>query len=96
MISGRDANAIATTFVVSGMEPVRLVVHRDDGSWDFLCGTTVEAPFLLTVHASHMFDEFPELAELASLPCGYQAWRDERGDAWTTEPYDEEPSGPRG
>ena len=84
--------SIASTFVLGGMEPLRLVIHRSDGSWDFLCNTTDDAQFLVAVHADHVFDRFPaDLADLRRLPPGFLAERDSASDEWSTEPFDEDP-----
>ncbi len=72
------------------MEPLRLVIHRADGSWDFLCNTTDDPQFLRTVHAEHVFERFPaDLNGLRNLPPGYLAERESRSDSWSTEPFDE-------
>lgn len=77
--------AIASRFVLSGEEPLRLVIHHDDGTWDFLCNTTSAPDDLLTVHAQEIFSRYPELAELQTLPLGWLAEREEAGDAWRVE-----------
>ena len=83
--------SIASTFVLGGMEPLRLVVHHADGSWDFLCNTTNDAGFLVAVHAEHVFDQFPaDLAALRTLPPGFVAARESASDEWSTEPFDED------
>jgi hypothetical protein len=82
-----DALSFVTTFVWSGMEPVRLVVHERDGTWQFSCNTTTDVAFILTVHADHVFERFADdLAGLSDLPCGFLAWRDYNSEPWTVEP----------
>jgi hypothetical protein len=86
-----DVLSFLSTFVWSGMEPLRLVVHDHEGGWQFLCTTTTDAAFLLTIHAEHVFERFAsDLDELADLPPGYQAWRECPSDAWTVEEADED------
>ena len=80
-----DSLGIASRFVLSGDEPVRLVIHHSDGTWDFLCNTTGASADLVTIHAAHMFDRFTDLAEVADLPKGYLAEREEPGDRWHRE-----------
>jgi hypothetical protein len=83
--------SIASTFVLGGMEPLRLVIHHADGSWDFLCNTTDDAEFLVAVHPDHLFDQFAlDLAGLRDLPPGFLAERDSAADEWSTEPFEEE------
>ncbi len=87
----RSELAITTTFVLGGLEPLRLVVHHEDGSWDFLCNTTSDLKYLQTVHADEMFTRFSnDLAPLRTLARGYLAERDEPGGEWLVEPYTEE------
>ena len=63
---------------------------RAHGSWDFLCDTTGDPQFLRTVHAEHVFERFPaDLADLAGLPLGYLAERDNPSDPWSPEPFDD-------
>ena len=80
-----DSLGIASRFVLSGDEPVRLVIHHGGGTWDFLCNTTGASADLVTIHAAHMFDRFTDLAEVADLPKGYLAEREEPGDRWHRE-----------
>ncbi|WP_100502103.1 hypothetical protein [Geodermatophilus chilensis] len=80
--------SIASTFVLGDMEPLRLVIHHADGSWDFLCDTTDDARFLTTVRAEHVFEQFPtDLAALRSLPPGLLTERGSASDVWSTEPF---------
>ena len=80
--------SVASTFVLGGMEPLRLVVHHTDGSWDFLCNTTEDADFLVAVHAAEVFARFPtDLASVQTLPPGCLAVREEPGHDWTIESY---------
>ncbi len=82
-----DGLAIVTTFVWSGMEPLRGVIHDVEGTWQFLCNTTHDPKFLLTVHADHVFERFPaDLADLRELPRGHAAWRDYPSEPWEIEP----------
>lgn len=82
---------IASTFVLGGLEPLRLVVHHEDGSWDFLSNSTTDLKYLQTVHAEEMFSRFSkDLAPLRSLSPGYVAERDDAGSEWLVEPYTEE------
>jgi hypothetical protein len=46
---------------------------------------------LMAVHPHHLFDEFPDdLRHLRLLPPRHLAVRDEPGQAWRIEPYEEE------
>ncbi|MGY5885818.1 hypothetical protein [Modestobacter lacusdianchii] len=82
--------AIVSTFVLDGLEPLRLVVHHDDGTWTFACGTTADVEHLVTVHAEHMFRRFGyDLFHLRDLQTGYIAERDAPGDEWLISPFQE-------
>lgn len=82
--------AILSTFVLDGLEPLRVVVHHDGGDWTFACGTTDEAEHFVTVHAEHMFRRFGyDLFHLRDLERGRVAERDEPVDEWLISPHEE-------
>ncbi|WP_344688750.1 hypothetical protein [Blastococcus jejuensis] len=77
--------------MLDGSQPLRLVMRYADGGWAFLCNTTAHIDDLVSVHAHHLFDEFPrDLAALGPLPPGHLAVRDQPGSPWRIEPYVEE------
>lgn len=83
--------SLVSTFVLSGMEPLRLVIHHDDDTWDFLCGTTDDARYLTTIHTDEVFARFgTDLQPLRSLALGHLAEREGPGDEWRVEPYVEQ------
>src|SRR4051812_34615256 len=83
--------AIASVRVINREEPLRLVMRYADGAWAFLCNTTAHPDDLITVHAHHLFDDFPaDLEPLRSLPPAHLAERQGPGHPWLVEPYDEE------
>ncbi|HWH28211.1 MAG TPA: hypothetical protein VNU26_04480 [Mycobacteriales bacterium] len=83
--------SFVSTFVWSGMEPLRLVVHGTDDSWQFLCNTTADPQFILTMHADHVFERFAlDLQDLSELPRGYLAVRESPSEHWLIEPDDDE------
>lgn len=83
--------AIASVRVLSGAQPLRLVMRYADGGWAFLCNTTAHVDDLLTVHAHHLFDEFPaDLAAIRTLSPGHLAVRERLGATWRIEPYVED------
>jgi hypothetical protein len=82
--------SIASTRVIDGSEPLRLVARNGDGSWQFLDGRPIDVDHLITTHAHHLFDEFPaDLDRLRGMPRGHLAVRDDVGSPWRIEPYDE-------
>lgn len=70
-----DATAITTRGIWDRSEPILLVLHDDDGTWQFLPGTTVEIVDGMVVHLGHITDREPALTELADLPRGWAAER---------------------
>ena len=85
------AGAIVSKHVLDGREPLRVVVHHDDGMWTFTCGTTDDAEDLVLLHAHHMFRQFGyDLFFLRDLQQGFIAERDTPLDDWTISPFEEE------
>jgi hypothetical protein len=78
---------VLTTQPVLDGAPIRVVSHdEDDGGWQFLCGTTLEAADGRVVHLDHMLDTSPALATMADLPLGWTAsWCDDHQD-WHRQP----------
>lgn len=68
-------------------EPILLITHDDDGSWQFHGPgeADVEQGVLVCLH--HMVDMDPSVNELADLPLGWVAWRESVSDPWTREPH---------
>ena len=63
--------------------PVLLVTHdEEDGCWQFLCGTTENPDRGRAVGLNEALEICPEIAELADLPRGWNAWRDAPGVKW--------------
>lgn len=78
--------------VIEGHSPVLFVVHsEDDGMWQFLTGGPVEMADARLVSLEYMWRRDPTLGELADLPVGWQAWRDDANQPWQREPADEGP-----
>jgi len=68
------------------MEPLRLVIHHHDGTWDFLCNTTSEDHHMITIHTAEVFSRFARaLQPLRTLPAGHLAERDGLYDEWHIE-----------
>jgi hypothetical protein len=83
--------SIASTRVLDGSEPLRLVARNADGSWQFLDGGPVDVDHVITTHAHHLFEEFPaDLRRLRLMPPGHLAVRDDVDCPWRIERYEEE------
>ena len=65
--------SITTRQVLDGA-PILLVTHdADDGSWQFLCGTTNDTADGRVVGLGEMYGRDTTLGELADLPEGWRA-----------------------
>jgi hypothetical protein len=83
--------AITVRQIVHGARPILLVAHDDDdGSWQFLTGEDLDVADGMLVSLKSMIDRDPSLAELADLPLGWHAWRDQVGSPWQRGPQPEE------
>jgi hypothetical protein len=78
--------SITTRQVLQGA-PILLVTHdADDGSWQFLCGTTDDPADARVVGLGDMYKRDPTLAALADLPEGWQASRASAALPWQRRP----------
>ena len=67
--------------------PILLVTHdADDGSWQFLCGTTEDPADARVVGLGQMYGRDATLGELADLPEGWRATRSPASGAWQRGP----------
>ena len=74
--------SITSQQVLAGA-PILCVTHdADDGSWQFLCGTTNDRDDARVVSLRSMLRRDPTLGELADLPAGWHATREAVGSAW--------------
>jgi hypothetical protein len=76
----------STTRVIRENYPILLVSHDDDGEWQFLCGTTNDSKDCLIVCLGCAFERDRSIGELADLPEGWQAWRDNPQSPWQRGP----------
>jgi hypothetical protein len=75
--------SITTRFVLDDGLPVVLVIHySDDHSWAFLCGTSGEAKDGRVISMKSALNRDPTLAEVADLPPGWKATREDIGEPW--------------
>jgi hypothetical protein len=79
--------SFTTVNVLERGEPILLVTHDEsDGAWQFLCGKTnaVEDARVIGLDCALRLD--PGLADLADLPRGWQAWRENVQSPWRRGP----------
>lgn len=76
--------AIFTTKqVIERSHPIVYVTHdRDDGAWQFLCGTTNDDQDIRLIALGEIIKMDPSLKELADLPLGWEARRRDANDDW--------------
>jgi hypothetical protein len=85
--ASRNTAAITTRQVLeTGAAVLRVTHDADDGSWQFLCGTTNDTADVRVVGLGWMCDRDPTLLELADLPEGWCAWRERQGAVWRRSP----------
>lgn len=93
-----DEGRVFTTRQLLAGETVLSVVHHDtDGDWSFLDNEfdpndpdDPDGDDLRYVPLANVAERFPEVAELADLPAGWVAYRQQRTDPWTREPHRED------
>lgn len=79
-----DAIAFLTETVRDGAEQVTYVSHdAEDGAWQFLGDRMMDGGGPVLSCLRHLVDRDPTLEELADLPLGWYAVRDEVGAPWT-------------
>jgi hypothetical protein len=74
--------------VLDGEDWVHYVAHDDqDGAWQFhpFSGPTSEAEATV-VSLERMLKLDPSIEELADLPLGWHAWRDDENSPWARAP----------
>lgn len=79
-----NTSAICCRHVLERSRPILRVTHdEDDGGWQFLCGEAHRSDDARVVCLGCMVSGDGSLAQLADLPVGWCADRDEVGGAWT-------------
>src|SRR5262249_51693660 len=78
----KNTAAFSTIGVIKNHEPVCRVCHDDDGAWQFLTGGPVTWAEALIVALSHIVGTDQSLLELADLPLGCVATRENPQSPW--------------
>jgi hypothetical protein len=86
-----DPPALATITlrqIIEEGQPILHVSHdADDGGWQFLDGGVPQAADARVVSLAHMFQSDPTIGQLADLPVGWVAWREQPESPWQREPH---------
>ncbi len=76
--------------VIDKSSSVLAVFRGPDGSWQFLDGGELSEDDAAVVGLKEMVDFDPTLVQLAALPPGWSAFREEVGGAWYVEPCEDD------
>ena len=78
-----DTATITCCHITDGHDPILHVSHDvDDGMWQFLCGRSHDTSEGRIVSLREIYIQDPSVAQLAGMPCGYTADRQDRNAAW--------------
>ena len=81
-----NAAAFTTTRVLEMGFPILLVSHDLEGDWQFLCGTTTDIDHCKLICLGCALKRDSSIAELADLPVGWMAERDDVNSPWDRYP----------
>ena len=83
-----DLGVVAMRTVLDGDMPVLQVIHAPDDWWGFADGVnSPNGDASQGVHIAHVLDRDPALSELATLPPGFQADRDDDSSPWVISAF---------
>jgi hypothetical protein len=81
---------LTTRGVIDGTDWIGTVSHdEDDGAWQFIGSRGARIEDGILVALQHLLRLDPTIAELADLPEGWRAWRDDADAAWQRAPKKE-------
>ncbi len=83
-----DFAVIVCDHVFSGASPVLLVVRDEETSWQFLCGSDVDADDCHSVGVGHLIAHDASLSQMAALPAGFCAERESASMSWSITSLD--------
>jgi hypothetical protein len=84
----RNCAAITTRQILDGSEPILLVTHEaEDQGWQFISATHPSVTGGRVVGLEEIVSLDPTILEIADLPSGWQAIRNEVGGPWTRRPH---------
>ncbi len=86
----QSLGAVVQQTVLDGRVPALYVGHSPDNDWVVYDGVSDPDAdgAVVAVHISHVVDRDPTLAELATLPVGYEADREAVGAPWIIKPFE--------
>lgn len=84
-----ELGAAVQRTVLDDAEPARYIAHDAEGYW--LVGDGINDPSergaCVLTHMTHVVDLDPSVGDLAALPPGKGAWRDNRAHPWVIDDH---------
>lgn len=80
--AGKNRAVFTTRSIVEEGRPVLLVTHDEEGDWQFLGGAANDLADGRLVSLETVVKRHPSVTELADLPRGWRAERNDAADAW--------------
>ena len=72
--------------IMEGRRPILYVSHDEDGDWQFTDGRdSPQSKDAVLLGLGCVLELDASIAELADLPSGWRAWRDDVNDPWQRE-----------
>ncbi|THB73636.1 MAG: DUF2314 domain-containing protein [Desulfobacteraceae bacterium] len=71
-----------TDQIMKGNSVINLVMHDNDGDWQFLPGTSVETEECAAVCAGCIYEKFPYIGDFSRLEPGWEIYRDTEDSEW--------------
>jgi hypothetical protein len=79
----KDCAVFTTTHVMKGGRDILYVFHdEEDHGWQFHYGGKKDAADAMIVALEEIVARDPFVLEVADLPLGWKAWRNDRGARW--------------
>ncbi|MFA0814268.1 MAG: hypothetical protein ACC608_00600 [Anaerofustis sp.] len=79
---------LTTKNILDKKADILLVFHdEDDGMWQFLEDGDIDENDASIVGLNEMIENDHSILEIADLPIGWVAWRKNKKDKWTLQPY---------
>jgi hypothetical protein len=79
----RNVAVFTTRHVMVARHPILYVYHdQEDGAWQFHSSDEITIQDAMVVALSEIVDIDPTVMELADLPLGWMAWRNNVNEPW--------------
>jgi hypothetical protein len=83
-----ELGVVVMRTVLDGSEPARIVTHWADGDWSVEDGVNDAMHEVATIaHMAHVVSRNSSVAQLATMPPGFEARREGPGFDWTIQPH---------